>query len=205
MVNSKKMNKSTVAVVVLALLLVLSLILSATGAWFTDKIDNDTGNTMDFGIIDIEWAQDKEVALSIKERTKGADENTALLMPGDTLKVDATVENKGNAAYVRVEAVLTFDSTVTFTAEEVTALGTNWTRTAANILTYKSAVKAVAAAAQDPLALEVLIPGTTPNDAAQTALTVTVTVAAVQQANVTIDEAPALLDAAVEQTKSYTA
>ena len=38
MVNSKKkMNKSTVAIVVLALLLVLSLVLTATGAWFTDK------------------------------------------------------------------------------------------------------------------------------------------------------------------------
>lgn len=35
MVNSKKMSKSTVAIVLLSLLLVLSLILTATGAWFT--------------------------------------------------------------------------------------------------------------------------------------------------------------------------
>ena len=37
MVNSKKMSKSTVAIVLLSLLLVLSLILTATGAWFTDS------------------------------------------------------------------------------------------------------------------------------------------------------------------------
>ena len=36
MVNSKKMSKSSIAVIVLSILLVLSLILGFTGAWFTD-------------------------------------------------------------------------------------------------------------------------------------------------------------------------
>lgn len=50
MVKSKKLNKSTVAVIVLALLLVLSLVLSATGAWFTDKSESEDV-TLDFGAI----------------------------------------------------------------------------------------------------------------------------------------------------------
>lgn len=53
MVNSKKMNKSTVAVIVLALLLVLSLVLTATGAWFTDSQNGD-GATVNFGHIKLE-------------------------------------------------------------------------------------------------------------------------------------------------------
>ena len=39
MVNSKKMSKSSVAVIVLAILLVLSMVLGLTGAWFTAKSD----------------------------------------------------------------------------------------------------------------------------------------------------------------------
>jgi hypothetical protein len=37
MVNSKKMSKSSVAVIVLAILLALSMVLGLTGAWFTAK------------------------------------------------------------------------------------------------------------------------------------------------------------------------
>ena len=37
MVNSKRMSKSKVAMIALAILLVLSLILTATGAWYTDN------------------------------------------------------------------------------------------------------------------------------------------------------------------------
>jgi len=52
MVNSKKMSKSTIAVIALSILLVLSLILTATGAWFTDqKSGSDTGTTKNFGIV----------------------------------------------------------------------------------------------------------------------------------------------------------
>ena len=54
MVNSKKASKSTIAIVLLSLLLVLSLILTATGAWFTDKATNDTGKTnIAFGKVDV--------------------------------------------------------------------------------------------------------------------------------------------------------
>lgn len=49
MVNSKKMSKSTVAIVLLSLLLVLSLILTATGAWFTSTGSKDGQTTIEFG------------------------------------------------------------------------------------------------------------------------------------------------------------
>ena len=53
MVNSKKMSKSTVAIVLLSLLLVLSLILTATGAWFTSS-DNKAGNAdVAFGKVEV--------------------------------------------------------------------------------------------------------------------------------------------------------
>ena len=44
MVKNKKLSKSSVAIIVLALLLIASLVMGMTGAWFTDshKITNDT-------------------------------------------------------------------------------------------------------------------------------------------------------------------
>ena len=92
MVNSKKkINKSTVAIVVLALLLVLSLVLTATGAWFTDSKKSTatgTGNNVAFGklgavtltLTNAEWlewsASDTEVATQkVSGRTN--------YMPGD--------------------------------------------------------------------------------------------------------------------------
>lgn len=45
MVKSKKMSKSTVAIVLLSLLLVLSLILTATGAWFTSTAPADSASS----------------------------------------------------------------------------------------------------------------------------------------------------------------
>lgn len=53
MVNSKKMSRSTVAVVLLSLLLVLSLVLTATGAWFTDWLNPTHNEPLDFGLVDI--------------------------------------------------------------------------------------------------------------------------------------------------------
>lgn len=91
MVNSKKMNKSTVAVVVLALLLVLSLILSATGAWFTDK---ETGSeiTKDFGVVNM-----KVTATDFGKVTRVSNDEGPLaldgkIMPGDTIGYSLTVE-----------------------------------------------------------------------------------------------------------------
>ena len=50
MVNSKRMSKSKVAMIALAILLVLSLILTATGAWFSysKSADGNTAKTVNF-------------------------------------------------------------------------------------------------------------------------------------------------------------
>jgi hypothetical protein len=54
MVKSKKMSKGSLAVIILAVLLVLSMILGLTGAWFTDKANGkDETNNGTFGTVTI--------------------------------------------------------------------------------------------------------------------------------------------------------
>ena len=201
MVNSKKkISKQSIAIIVLSLLLVLSMLFALTGAWFTDKLDNNSA-TKDFGIIDIEWNADDKYAIAVATRAEGNDTNLDTLMPGDTLNITGTVDNKGNAAYVRVELTVTFDENVDFTGAE---LGEGWSLddTDSFVLHYVSDVTAVAAEGTHVIAEDVVIPEATPNEAALTTCTVDAVVAAVQQANVAIDDAAALLDDAVAQTKA---
>ena len=50
MVKSKKMSKGSLAIIILAVLLVLSMVLGLTGAWFTDKASGkDETNNGTFG------------------------------------------------------------------------------------------------------------------------------------------------------------
>ena len=82
MVKSKKLSKSSLAVIVLSLLLILSMIVGMTAAWFTDKKEN-SGVTKNFGT----------VALSVDDSSFGkvtrvSNENgdvTGFVMPGDTI------------------------------------------------------------------------------------------------------------------------
>ena len=54
MVKSKKMSKGSLAVIILAVLLVLSMVLGLTGAWFTSKVNDKTGNDeKTFGVVNI--------------------------------------------------------------------------------------------------------------------------------------------------------
>lgn len=93
MVNSKKkMNKSTVAIVVLALLLVLSLVLTATGAWFTDTANNNSVGSVTFGKIEIDDSKLPTDSNGVKTY-RAADTsktNVEKAMPGD--KIDVTVD-----------------------------------------------------------------------------------------------------------------
>ena len=66
MVNSKKMSKSSIAVIVLSILLVLSMILGLTGAWFTDKGSDKTSDSIKFGNIDISAELTKKIKLNRK-------------------------------------------------------------------------------------------------------------------------------------------
>ena len=99
MVNSKKMSKSSIAVIVLSILLVLSLILGFTGAWFTDKKDGGTG-TVTMGTINISTS-DAKVAVS-----KDVDLN----MPGDKITIAGEVKNTGEKAWIRYKLSHTYET-----------------------------------------------------------------------------------------------
>lgn len=101
MVNSKKMNKSTVAVIVLALLLVLSLILTATGAWFTDKANSEKSDSAATGFGEVKLAAIDQSAYKVGDWTKLGND---LLVPGSTLAVaGGDVTNAGTVdIYVKL-------------------------------------------------------------------------------------------------------
>lgn len=83
MVKSKKMSKSTIAVIVLAILLALSLILGMSGAWFTDSANKNGTGTITFGTIGI-----KDNGTEVKT-AQAAYEN---FLPGDTIAYSAKVD-----------------------------------------------------------------------------------------------------------------
>lgn len=86
MVNSKKMSKSTVAIVLLSLLLVLSLILTATGAWFTaTDTKNSSEADLKFGNLSVTGSVTK-----MEAKLNGADwaevTGETIVMPGDMVR-----------------------------------------------------------------------------------------------------------------------
>lgn len=94
MVNSKKMSKSTVAIVLLSLLLVLSLILTATGAWFTsgDKADGTTGDSVSLrgDWLTVTATAGEKATVTLKRTVNGVEETVADhndAMPGDTIEI----------------------------------------------------------------------------------------------------------------------
>ena len=92
MVNSKKkMNKSTVAIVVLALLLVLSLVLTATGAWFTDSKNSVDSTKFNFGTVVAKVTPGEDGAYAVY-RANGTDKVTGKVMPDDKIKINLGVE-----------------------------------------------------------------------------------------------------------------
>ena len=102
MVNSKKMSKSSIAVIVLSILLVLSLILGFTGAWFTDQANGDVTGTGTFGTVKITSA-----TASVSMAEGDANEITNLV-PGCKLKLTGTIENGSTVdVYYRYKVVAT--------------------------------------------------------------------------------------------------
>ena len=83
MVNSKKMSKSSVAVIVLAILLVLSMVLGLTGAWYTAK-DSTTGTEGDSITIRNGWLSFVVSGEAGSISSSGDMDNA---MPGDTITV----------------------------------------------------------------------------------------------------------------------
>jgi len=89
MVKSKKMSKTGIAVIVLAILLVLSMIMGMTGAWFTDNETNNTGSIA-FGKVEIALDEAGEDGYFYTYR-HGSSSKVTPAMPGDDLKVELNV------------------------------------------------------------------------------------------------------------------
>jgi len=130
MVNSKKNSKSLIALVVMAFLLVASIVLAATGAWFTG---NASKSTDDFGF--------GKIAISIPTlevspvRTLDGSGDTITLdtiMPGDQLDISGSIKNLNQKAYVAYKATIVItlaDAGATAAAADLGDSFTGWTVT----------------------------------------------------------------------------
>ena len=105
MVNSKKMSKSSIAVIVLSILLVLSLILGFTGAWFTDSKDKDlSDDSLKFGTVAINLEEGSAAAWKNRGLTKTVE--TAYIVPGSSMEATLTLSNTGTEdVYIKVGSV----------------------------------------------------------------------------------------------------
>ena len=104
MVKSKN-KKSVIALVVMAFLLVASIVLAATGAWFTSEA-TDKSDTFTFGNIDITVTSAE--GLKVTKGTVAGDYLTTTdVMPGDKISFDGTVKNNGDEAYLFVKYSVT--------------------------------------------------------------------------------------------------
>ena len=94
MVKSKKMSKTSIAVIILALLLVLSMVLGLTGAWFTqsDKTDSTLSNELKFGVIGSVTVEATDIVHERWDATLNngegdwadiTEESGSVVMPGD--------------------------------------------------------------------------------------------------------------------------
>lgn len=114
MVKSKN-KKSVIALVVMAFLLVASICLAATGAWFTSA-KTDAGKTLTFGKVAITVTSTD--GLKVVKGDKAGDYLEATnVMPGDSLSYEGTIANEGDEAYLFVKYSvegLAADAAVTF-------------------------------------------------------------------------------------------
>ena len=91
MTNSKKNSKSIIALVVMALLLVASIVLAATGAWFTQIAKPEDAKKINFGKVDVTVT---ETGFGFKRGTTAITEK---LMPGDKIEAKITLTNTSGA------------------------------------------------------------------------------------------------------------
>ena len=100
MVKSKKMSKSSIAVIILSLLLVLSMIMGITGAWFTDKVEftDAESESLGFGRVNIEGTGETTIGYTIYEKTgdpKGNDYSQ--LIDGDKITITDSLSVANNS------------------------------------------------------------------------------------------------------------
>ena len=93
MVKSKKMSKTGIAVIVMAILLVLSMIMGLTGAWYTAE-SNAAGQQSTNIVLRDRWlsltlsAANGAVQTYRKDKTTSVDPDE--VMPGDYIKINST-------------------------------------------------------------------------------------------------------------------
>ena len=165
MVNSKKMSKSTVAIVLLSLLLVLSLILTATGAWFTDsKTSQD--KDLSFGTLKLDAITLDGVAVANK-----IDTDNINLMPGSTISGTVSVRNSGNsAAWLRYKVTFSGEGAEFLTLEEGAG-------------EYKYVATALEGGASTEIGIAASVAKTVGNGAQGKPVKIVIVVEALQQAN----------------------
>ena len=95
----KTTNRKTIAITVLAVLLVALLAFNVTYAYFTDSTKSDV--TMTFGVVDIQATGLQAVAAS-----------SAAVMPGDEIELEGTVTATNTTGNIWVQIAVPADSVV---------------------------------------------------------------------------------------------
>jgi hypothetical protein len=109
MKKKKVLSPQNLVIVILSVLLLASIVLGVTGAWFTDKIVKEDQN-LTFGTIELSDVKpDAEGNTFINRRVSGA--ATAKLMPGDQLVANFALKltDASEASWVRFSIVVTSD------------------------------------------------------------------------------------------------
>ncbi|MBR4124037.1 MAG: hypothetical protein IKR12_00525 [Clostridia bacterium] len=176
MVKNKKMSKTSIAVIVLALLLVFSLVMGMTGAWFTDKKTPNAATSLTFGEVKLNvTATDfgKVTRVSNEAGVVAAD-----IMPGDTISYDLSIDGASGSEPFWFAVVVNTTGTEADLSSGLNAL------TTADIKSWSGSAV--------PCAGSVVLNGGDYDNAYQNqTVTLTYTVVAVQKANVA-DETAAL-------------
>ena len=114
MVKSKKLSRGSLAVLLLALMLALSMVVGITGAWFTSsvsKVDN-TGKKFGEVTIALDAEQGDNAIALVTDNVAHAYLSGTDVMPGDTITYNYSVTNQKDAAHIRVEIVAAFEDGV---------------------------------------------------------------------------------------------
>ncbi len=95
MVKSKKMSKTSIAIIVLALLLVLSMVMGLTGAWFTSSDKNGPNGesaTINMGSVKVALTADTAMG-AVQYGSRNGDAVVQKLVDGDNLTIVYGVDN----------------------------------------------------------------------------------------------------------------
>jgi len=173
MERTKRISMQTLAIAVLSVLLVATLLMSATGAWFTsDLADNDPGynlGTIELG--DIGAAFDFTLG-------EGSGD---VFMPGDVIDVSFNILNEGSAdMWVRFKLAIVGDSLFEAASSTLAPLGYVYNDN--DQYFYRTAVLEDETALE-PIAFELTIPLTLADDYQGDEISFQLNVETVQAAN----------------------